>query len=77
MLDQQLAGELHRQIIKKIKKRKVQAPSIHNIWGASLANKEICFLFSLFDIFSKYGSVNPFNDKIFITVTIFFKKNLR
>ena len=37
----QLAKELHKQIIKKIKKRKVHSPFIDNIWGADLADIQI------------------------------------
>ena len=56
--DKELAEELHKPNIKKIKKRKVQSPFIDNIWGADLAdmqliskfNKGICFLLCVFDI---------------------------
>ena len=52
MSDQQLAEELHKPIILKFKKRKVQSPFIDNIWGAGLADMQlirkfyirICFL---------------------------------
>ena len=52
MLDQQLAEELHKPIIRKFKKRKVHSSFLDNIWGADLArmqliskfNKEIRFL---------------------------------
>ena len=55
MSDQQLAKELHKPIIKKIKKRKVQSPFLDNIWGTDLAdmqfisnfNKEIRFYYVL------------------------------
>ena len=33
MSDQQFVEELHKPIIKKIKKKKVQSPIILNIWG--------------------------------------------
>ena len=36
--DQQLAKELHKPIIRKFKKRKVQSPFIDNIWGSDFAN---------------------------------------
>ena len=36
MSDQQLTEELHKRIIRKFKKRKVQSPIIDNIWGADL-----------------------------------------
>ena len=55
MSDQQLAKELHKPIIKKIKKRKVQSPFLDNIWGTDLSdmqfisnfNKEIRFYYVL------------------------------
>ena len=36
--DQQLAEKLHKPIIRKFKKGKVQSPFIDNIWGADLAD---------------------------------------
>ena len=63
MSDQQLAEELHKPIIEKFKKRKVQSPFIDNIWCADLAdmqliskfNKGICFFLCVIDIVSKYA----------------------
>ena len=63
MSDQQLAEELHKQIVRKFDKRKVRSPIIDNIWGADLAdmqliskfNKGICFSLCDIDIFSKYA----------------------
>ena len=34
--NKELAEELHKLIIRKIKKRKVHSPFIDNIWGADL-----------------------------------------
>ena len=84
MLDQQLAEELHKPIIKKFKKTKLQSPFIDNIWGADLAdmqliskfNKEIRFLFCVIGIFSKYAWVIPSKDKRRITITNAFQKIL-
>ena len=84
MLDQQLAEELHKPIIKKFKKTKLQSPFIDNIWGADLAdmqliskfNKEIRFLFCVIDIFSKYAWIIPSKDKRGITITNAFQKIL-
>ena len=50
--NKELAEELHKPIIKKIKKRKVHSHFMDNIWGADLCdmqlmiqfNKEIRFL---------------------------------
>ena len=36
--NKELAEELLKSIIKKLKKRKVQSPFINNIWGADLAD---------------------------------------
>ena len=38
MSDQQSAEELHKPIMRKFKKRKVQLPFLDNIWGADLAD---------------------------------------
>ena len=51
--NKQLAEELHKPIIRKFKKRKVQSPFIDNIWGVDLddmqligkCNKEIRFYY--------------------------------
>ena len=84
MSDQQLAEELHKPIIKKFKKRKVQSSSIDNIWGAYLAdmqliikfNKGIRFLLCVIDTFGKYAWVVPVKDKRSITITNAFQKIL-
>ena len=36
MSDQQLVEELHKPIIRKFKKRKVQSPFLDNIWDADM-----------------------------------------
>ena len=71
MSDQQLAEELHKPIILKFKKRKVQSPFIDIIWGAGLADMQLIsklikgFRFSLcvIDIYGKYAWVIPLKDK--------------
>ena len=65
--NEQLANELHKPIIKKLKKRKVYSAFKDNIWAADLAgmqllskyNKGIRFLLCVIDIFSKYAWVVP------------------
>ena len=60
-----LADELHKPIIKKFKRGKVYSSFKDNIWGADLAdmqliskyNKRIRFLLCAIDIFSKYAWV--------------------
>ena len=52
MSSKELTKQLHKLVIRKFKKRKVQSSFIDNIWGADLAdmqliskfNKEIRFL---------------------------------
>ena len=64
--NQQLAEELHKPIIRKLKKRKVHSVFKDNIWGADLAdmqliskfNKRVRFLLCAIDIFSKYSAKN-------------------
>ena len=58
-----LTEELHKPIMRKLEKQKVHSSFIDNILGANLANmqiisrfnEEICFLFCVADIFSKYA----------------------
>ena len=40
MSNQELAGELHKPIIRKFEKRKVHSSFIDNIWAADLANMQ-------------------------------------
>ena len=59
----QLAEELHKPIIRNLKKRTVYSRFKDNIWGADLAdvqlisklNKRFRFLLCVTDIFSKYA----------------------
>ena len=59
----ELAEELHKPIIKKINKRKVQSPFIDNVLGADLADMQLInkfykgfrFLLCVIDIYSKYA----------------------
>ena len=49
----ELAEELHKPIIRKIRKRKVYSPFIDNIWVADLADMQlICFINYISLIFS-------------------------
>ena len=82
--NKEFSEELHKPIVRKFNKRKVQSPFIDNIWGADLANmqliskfnKEIRFLLCVIDIFSKYVCVIPLKDKKGITITNAFQKTL-
>ena len=67
----QLANELHRQIIRKFKRRKVYSSFRDNIWGVDLAdmqslskyNKGNKYLLCAIYLFSKYAWVVPLKDK--------------
>ena len=63
----QLSNELHKPIIRKVKKRKVYSSFRDNIWGVDLAdmqslskyNKGIKYLLCAIDLLSKYAWVVP------------------
>ena len=84
MSDQKLTEELHKQIIRLLKKRKVHSSIIDSIWGADRAeiqlinkvNEEIDFLLCIYDIFSKYTWVISWKEKKGITITSGFQKIL-
>ena len=69
--NKQLAKELHKPIIRNIKKRPVYSGFRDNIWGVDLAdvqlisnfNKGFRFLLCVIDVFSKYAWVVPLKDK--------------
>ena len=73
-----------KQLIEKLKKRKVYSGFKDNIWGADLAdmqlisksNKGFRFLLCFIDIFSKYGWVVPFKDKNDASIVNAFQKIL-
>ena len=83
--NQQLAEELHKPIIRKIKKRKVYSPFKDNIWAADLAdmqllsrcNKGIRCLLCVIDIFNKYAWVVPLKDKKGISIVKAFQTILK
>ena len=80
MSNQNLANELHKRIIKKLQKRRVNSSFKDNIWSADLAkmqiiskfNKRNHFLLCVIDIFSKYAWVIPLKDKTGITINSVF-----
>ena len=67
----QLADELHKPIIRKLKKRKFYSSFKDNVWGADLTymqllskfNKGFRFLLCVIDILGKYALVVPLKDK--------------
>ena len=78
----QPVNELHRQIIRKLKKRKVYSSFRDNIWGVDLAdmrslskhNKGIMYLLCVIDTFSKYAWFFPLKDKRGITIVNAFRE---
>ena len=82
--NEQLAKELHKPIIRKLKKRKVYSGFKDNIWVVDLAdmqliskfNKGFRFLLCVIDIFSKYAQVVPLKDKKAISIVYVFWKIL-
>ena len=84
MPNQQVADELYKPIIRKLKRRKVYSYFKDNIWGADLADMELIskhkkgirFLLSMTDIFSKYARVIPLKDKKCITIVNRFQSIL-
>ena len=80
----QLANELHKLIIRKVKKREVYSGFNDNIWGADLAdvqliskfNKGFKFLLCVINIFSKYAWVVLLKDKKCINIFNAFQKIL-
>ena len=69
--DYQLAEELHKPVIRKLKKRKNYSSFRDNIWGVDSADmqslskydKGIKYLLCAIDLFSKYAWVIPIKDK--------------
>ena len=70
-VNEQLAQELHKPVIKKFKRRKVYARFKDNIWEAHFAemgslfskNKNGKYLLCVIDVFTKYAWVKPLKDK--------------
>ena len=78
-----LANELHRQIIRKFKRRKVCSSFRDNIWGADLAEMQsinksiegIKYVLCAINLFSKYAWVVPL-DKRGISIANAFQKTI-
>ena len=81
--DEQLAKELHKPIIRYLKKT-VYSGFKDNIWEADLADMQLIskfskgfrFLLYVIDIFSKYAWVVPLNDKEGVNIADAFQKVL-
>ena len=84
MSNYQLANELHKQIIKKSKRRKVYSSFEDNIWGVDLAYMQplrrykigIEYLFCAIDLFGKYTWVFLLKDNRGISIVNSFQKSL-
>src|SRR5271156_2801651 len=79
----QLSHELHHQIIKKFKRRKVIAHGIDSIWSADLVNMNpergskgqvYKYILTVIDIFSKYSWCIPLKSKTGSEITESFEK---
>ena len=70
-VNEQLAQELQKPVIKKFMRKKVYVRFKDNIWAADLAemgslsskNKNVKYLLFVIDVFTKYALVKPLNDK--------------
>ena len=70
-VDEQLAKELHKAVIKKFKRRRVYARFRYNIWAADLVemgslsskNRNVKYLLCVTDVFTKYAWVKPSKNK--------------
>ena len=81
----QLSKELHKPIIRNLKKRTVYSSFKDNIWGADLAdiqliskfNKGFRFLLCVIDIFSKYALVIHLKDKKGVSIVKCISENFK
>ena len=75
-VNEQLAEELHKPVIKRFKRGKVYGRSKDDIWAAALGemgslspkNENVKHLLYVIDIFTKYTCVKLLKDKKGITV---------
>ena len=82
--NEQLAGELHKSIIRKFNKRKMYSAIKDNIWAADLADMQLIskfdkgfrFLLCVIDIYSKYTWVVPLKDKKGVSIVNAFQNIL-
>ena len=80
-LNEQLADELHKPIIRKFKERKVYSVFKDKIWATDLAdmqvisrsNEGIRFLLCVIDIYSKYAWIVPLKDKKGVSIVNAFQ----
>ena len=83
--NEKLAEELHKLIIRKLKKGTVYSGFKDNICGANLADMQLTrkfnegfrFLLCVIDIFNKYAWVVPLKDKKGVSIVDAFQKILK
>ena len=82
--DKELGEELHKSIIKKFKKGKVELTFTDNIWGADLAKMQLISKFGkgvrflcVIDVFSKSAWAIPLKNKRGIKLTNAFRKMVK
>ena len=79
-VNEKLAEELHKPVIKKFKRRKVYARFKDNIWAADLAemeslstkNENVKYSLCVIDVFTIYAWVKPLIDKKCRTFKCFY-----
>ena len=79
---QQLAEELHKPIRRKFTKRRVFAKGVDEIWATDLVemqrfsewNKGVKYLLMVIDVFSKFGWIEPLQNKKGESVASAFEK---
>jgi transposase InsO family protein len=78
MDSKQLSKELHSNIIKKFKRRKVFVSGIDQTWSADLVNmspdKNYKYILTVIDVFSKYSFCVPLKTKTGVEITEAFQK---
>ena len=82
---QQLAEELHKSIRRKFTKRRVFVKGVDEIWAADLVemqrfsnwNKGIKYLLMVIDVFSKFGWIEPLENKKRRNCSKCFRKNIQ
>ena len=70
-VNEELAQELRKPVIRKFQKRRVYARFKNNIWAADLAekgsisskNRDVKYLLCVIDVFTKYAWVKHLKDK--------------
>ena len=74
----QLAHEIHSNIIKKFKRRRVMVPGLDDTWASDLVimepDKNYKYILTVLDVFSKYAWAVPLKSKTGVEMVEAFKK---